>query len=216
MWAHDNEFHHNSTGMTTDSFASGHPGMPQDCAKWENNRIYSNNEDYFNDERDAYCKNTPTDKRDPKVVCPTFQVPVGTGIGIFGGNGDIVRDNHIYDNWRDGMKLLFVPAAFRGEPDGRDRHVVRQHDRPQQDGRPARRRARPERQRLLVGRGGARQLLDRQHRPGREHSRPRTSCSACPTCPGSTRVQPRHRRQDGQPGHVLDLGPVREPRPAGL
>ena len=104
-------------GMTTDSFASGHPGMPQDCAKWERNQIYSNNEDYFNAERDAYCKSTPIAKRDPKIVCPTFQVPVGTGLGIFGGNGDIVRDNWIYDNWRDGVKLLFVPAEFRGEPD---------------------------------------------------------------------------------------------------
>jgi hypothetical protein len=103
--------------MTTDSFASGHPGMPQDCAKWEDNQIYSNNEDYFNDERDAYCKNTPIEKRDPTIVCPTFQVPVGTGIGIFGGNGDIARNNYIYDNWRDGIKLLYVPAAFRGEPD---------------------------------------------------------------------------------------------------
>ena len=117
VWAHDNRFHHNATGMTTDSFASGHPGMPQDCAKWERNLIYSNNEDYFNAERDAYCKDTPTDKRDPTIVCPTFQVPVGTGIGIFGGNGDIVRDNYFWDNWRDGVKLLFVPAAFRGEPD---------------------------------------------------------------------------------------------------
>jgi hypothetical protein len=117
VWAHDNRFHHNSTGMTTDSFASGHPGMPQDCAKWERNRIYSNNADYFNAERDAYCKNTPIPERDPKVVCPTFQVPVGTGLGIFGGNGDIVRDNYIYDNWRDGVKLLYVPAAFRGEPE---------------------------------------------------------------------------------------------------
>jgi len=117
VWMHDSKLHHNSTGMTTDSFASGHPGMPQDCAKWENNQIYSNNEDYFNDERDAYCKNTPTDKRDPTIVCPTFQVPVGTGIGIFGGNGDIARNNYIYDNWRDGIKLLYVPAAFRGEPE---------------------------------------------------------------------------------------------------
>jgi hypothetical protein len=117
VWAHDNRFHHNATGMTTDSFASGHPGMPQDCAKWERNLIYSNNEDYFNDERDAYCSSTPPEHRDPKVVCPTFQVPVATGIGIFGGNGDIVRDNYIYDNWRDGVKLLFVPAAFRGEPE---------------------------------------------------------------------------------------------------
>jgi hypothetical protein len=116
VWAHDNRFHHNATGMTTDSFASGHPGMPQDCAKWEHNRIYSNNEDYFNDERDAYCKQPPA-KRNPNIVCPTFQVPVGTGIGIFGSNGDIVRDNWIYDNWRDGAKLLYVPAAFRGELD---------------------------------------------------------------------------------------------------
>ena len=114
---HDSRFHHNATGMTTDSFASGHPGMPQDCAKWEDNQIYSNNEDYFNDERDAYCKDTPIEKRDPTIVCPTFQVPVGTGIGIFGGNGDIVRNNYIYDNWRDGIKLLYVPASFRGEPD---------------------------------------------------------------------------------------------------
>jgi hypothetical protein len=117
VWAHDNRFHHNATGMTTDSFASGHPGMPQDCAKWEHNRIYSNNADYFNAKRDAYCKNTPAPKRDPKVVCPTFQVPVGTGLGIFGGNGDIVRNNWIYDNWRDGVKLLYVPAAFRGQPE---------------------------------------------------------------------------------------------------
>jgi hypothetical protein len=117
VWMHDSKLHHNATGMTTDSFASGHPGMPQDCAKWENNQIYSNNEDYFNDERDAYCKNTPIPKRDPTIVCPTFQVPVGTGIGIFGGNGDIARNNYIYDNWRDGIKLLYVPASFRGEPD---------------------------------------------------------------------------------------------------
>jgi hypothetical protein len=116
VWAHDNRFVNNATGMTTDSFASGHPGMPQDCAKFERNVIASNNEDYFNDERDAYCKRPPAE-RDPKIVCPTFQVPVGTGIGIFGGNGDVVRGNWIYDNWRDGVKLLHVPAAFRGEPD---------------------------------------------------------------------------------------------------
>jgi hypothetical protein len=44
-------------------------------------------------------------------------VPVGTGFAIFGGNRDIVRNNYLWDNWRDGMKLMFVPAAFRGEPD---------------------------------------------------------------------------------------------------
>jgi hypothetical protein len=28
-----------------------------------------------------------------------------------------VQGNHVYDNWRDGVKLLFVPANFRGETD---------------------------------------------------------------------------------------------------
>jgi hypothetical protein len=119
IWVHDSTFHHNATGLTTDSFAFGHPGMPQDCAKFERNEIYSNNNNVFDDERDAYCKtaNRPVQERDPTIVCPTFQAPVGTGIGIFGGNGNVVRDNWIYDNWRDGAKLLWVPANFRGERD---------------------------------------------------------------------------------------------------
>ena len=215
MWAHHNEFHHNATGMTTDSFASGHPGMPQDCAKWENNRIYSNNEDYFNAERDAYCKNTPTDKRDPKVVCPTFQVPVGTGLGIFGGNGDIVRDNHIYDNWRDGVKLLFVPAAFRGQPEaGIDTSFDNTIAGNKMGVRPDGVRdpngndfwwdeeGRGNCWTGNTGPAGSAPSLERRARPAR--------------LPGLERVQPGHRRQDGQPGHVLDVGPVREPRPAGV
>jgi hypothetical protein len=117
VWAHGNRFHDNATGMTTDSFASGHPGMPQDCVKWEDNLVHSNNADLFNAERDAYCRETPSAERDPEKVCPTFQVPVGTGLMIAGGNDDLVRGNRIWDNWRDGAKLLYVPAAFRGEPD---------------------------------------------------------------------------------------------------
>lgn len=116
VYAHDNRFHDNATGLTTDSFASGHPGMPQDCAKWENNRIYSNNKDLFNAEQDEYCKKPPLE-RDPRRVCPTFQVPVGTGLLIAGGNGNIGRNNFVYDNWRQGIALFGVPAAARGETD---------------------------------------------------------------------------------------------------
>ena len=50
-------------------------------------------------------------------MCPTFQVPVGTGILIAGGNGNIVRRNRFWDNWRGGVRLLYVPATFRGESD---------------------------------------------------------------------------------------------------
>ena len=99
-WAHDNRFHDNSTGVTTDSFAGGHPGMPQDSSKWSHNLIYSNNNDLFNDERDAYCRDTPWEQRDPQKVCPTFQVPVGTGHLIAGGNANVVEENYVFDNWR--------------------------------------------------------------------------------------------------------------------
>jgi hypothetical protein len=113
---HDNRFHHNAIGVTTDSFAGGHPGMPQDASKWTDNLIYSNNKNIFSDDRDAYCKQ-PAEDRDPTVVCPTFQVPVGTGVLIAGGNDNIVEGNYIFDNWRRGTMLHWVPASFRGEPD---------------------------------------------------------------------------------------------------
>ena len=115
-WFHNNRFHHNAIGVTTDSFAGGHPGMPQDASKWTDNLIYSNNKNIFSDDRDAYCKQ-PAEDRDPTVVCPTFQVPVGTGILIAGGNDNIVEGNYIFDNWRRGTMLHWVPASFRGEPD---------------------------------------------------------------------------------------------------
>ena len=36
-WTHNSSFHHNNAGISDDSFASGHPGMPQDCSKWDTN-----------------------------------------------------------------------------------------------------------------------------------------------------------------------------------
>jgi hypothetical protein len=115
IYVHDSRFHHNSAGLTTDSFASGHPGMPQDCSRFENNQFFSNNSNYFDDSRDRYCKKTPPTRRDRRVVCPSFQVPVGTGLVIAGGNGNRVRNNWFFDNWRNGVRLFWVPAAARGD-----------------------------------------------------------------------------------------------------
>jgi hypothetical protein len=118
VWAHHNRFYNNSAGITTDSFASGHPGMPQDNSKWTNNLVYSNNVNIFSDDRDEYCQNTPWEERtDPTLVCPTFQVPVGTGMLIAGGNDNIVEDNYFFDNWRRGTMLIWVPSTLRGEQD---------------------------------------------------------------------------------------------------
>ena len=62
-------------------------------------------------------QHAPSEERDPTMVCPTFQVPVGTGILIAGGNANIVEENYIFDNWRDGHDAALVPAALRGEPE---------------------------------------------------------------------------------------------------
>ena len=122
IYTHDSKFHDNAAGITTDSFASDHPGMPQDCSKWERNEIYSNNLDLYNPQRDAYCQKSAKE-RDPRVTCPTFQVPVGTGMLIAGGNGNIVRDNYFYDNWRHGFRMLWVPTNLRGEdPSGQSQN----------------------------------------------------------------------------------------------
>jgi hypothetical protein len=116
-YVHDNKFHDNAAGLTTDSFASGHPGMPQECFDWERNEIYSNNNNVFSAERQNYCIATPFVQRKKEIVCPQFQAPVGTGVLIAGGNRNLLKDNFIYDNWRVGAFLLGVPAAIRNDND---------------------------------------------------------------------------------------------------
>lgn len=117
IWFRDNDFYDNAAGSVVDSFSTGHPGSPQDSSKWTANRIYSNNrDDFFSAERDEYCKRPPLE-RDPKVVCPAFQVPAGTGLLVAGGNDNVVEGNWIYDNWRAGVMQIWVEAAFRAEYD---------------------------------------------------------------------------------------------------
>jgi hypothetical protein len=117
-YVHDNLFHHNSGGIATDSVASGHPGMPQDSAVFADNRIWANNKDYYKYWKDGTCEK-PIEERgyDEGVVCPHFQVPIGVGIILGGGNENLVRGNLIYDNWRHGTMLFGVPAEIRGESD---------------------------------------------------------------------------------------------------
>ena len=92
-----NNFYDNSLGFTTDVFtAPGHPGFPQQGDLVEYNNFYSNN---FN----PYAPGSD--------IAPTEPEPVGTGLWIAGGNDDVVRYNHFYDNWRRGAMLFAVPDA---------------------------------------------------------------------------------------------------------
>jgi hypothetical protein len=114
-WVHDSEWYDNGTGIVNDSFASGHPGMPQDCSKWERNKVYSNNANFFDEGNQQYCADTRFEDRPKEHVCPQFQSPVGAGFAFYGANGNIIRDNQVWDNWRSGYRLFWVPAVVRGE-----------------------------------------------------------------------------------------------------
>ena len=102
VWVHHNDFYDNALGFTTDVFtAAGHPGFPQDSDLIEHNEFYSNN---FN----VYAKNSDIE--------PTIPVPVGTGLWIAGGNHNIIRRNHFWNNWRRGTMLFAVPDVFVCSP----------------------------------------------------------------------------------------------------
>jgi hypothetical protein len=62
-------------------------------------------------------------------VVPRVPVPVGTGMLIAGGNGNEVRGNRIWDNWRRGTMLITVPDVLSGQTgSGSTSHRNRYHD----------------------------------------------------------------------------------------
>ncbi|MEA2167273.1 MAG: hypothetical protein QOF76_573 [Solirubrobacteraceae bacterium] len=95
-----NNFYDNALGFTTDVFtAPGHPGFPQDSDLVEYNNFFSNNYNPYSDAGKA------------DDIQPRVPVPVGTALWIAGGNDNVVRYNHIYDNWRRGPMLFAVPDS---------------------------------------------------------------------------------------------------------
>jgi hypothetical protein len=116
IYVHDNRLHHNMVGVTLDSFFPNHPGLPQNSARFEDNLIYSNNEDYYENYRNGTCDDLVAATKAGKV-CPSVPVPIGTGIMLAGGNNNLFQKNYIFNNWRFGAMQFWVPAAFREEED---------------------------------------------------------------------------------------------------
>lgn len=119
VYAHNNEFYNNATGISTDSLFPGHPGLPQDHARWSYNKIFSNNQNYYTKYVDTGICAKPMKERGyiNGTVCPVVPVPVGTGTLIAGGNFNSTDHNQIYDNWRFGTMQFWVPAPLREEYD---------------------------------------------------------------------------------------------------
>ena len=116
VWVHDSEFDRNTIGASMDSAFPNHPGLPQNHAKLERNRIHNNNANFYASIRDGTCKRPYADRGlDEGKLCPTVGPPIGTGVIIAGGNYNLFRDNWVYDNWRVGFILLWVPGFVRGD-----------------------------------------------------------------------------------------------------
>ncbi len=117
--AYNNRFYDNATGIATDSLFPGHPGLPQDHARFSRNKIYGNNTNYYTEYVDKGVCDKPMKDRGymQGTVCPVVPVPVGTGLLIAGGNYDSTDHNWIYDNWRNGTMQFWVPSPLRDEYD---------------------------------------------------------------------------------------------------
>lgn len=131
VWSHHNRFFRNATGIATDSLFPGHPGLPQDHARWSDNLIYSNNENYYTRFVDKGVCDKPMPERGylEGTVCPVVPVPVGTGVLIAGGNFNSTDNNRIYDNWRYGTMQFWVPAPLRDEFDPSKLYDTSHHNR---------------------------------------------------------------------------------------
>lgn len=116
VYVHDNEFDHNMGGASMDSAFPGHPGLPQNHARFERNLIHDNNADYYPYVADGTCAKPPVERGyEDGVVCPQISMPPGTGIITAGGNWNIYENNWIYGQQRAAFFLSAVPAFIRGE-----------------------------------------------------------------------------------------------------
>jgi hypothetical protein len=116
VYVHDNELDHNMGGASMDSAFPGHPGLPQNHARFERNLIHDNNADYYPYVADGTCAKPPVERGyEDGVVCPQISMPPGTGIITAGGNWNIYENNWIYGQRRAAFFLSAVPAFIRGE-----------------------------------------------------------------------------------------------------
>ena len=116
VWVHDSEFDQNSLGVSMDSAFPNHPGLPQNHALFERNRIHDNNRSWYRYVADGTCTKAFEERGIEKgAVCPLPGPPVGVGVLVAGGNYDVFRGNWVYDNWRDGFILDWTPGFVRND-----------------------------------------------------------------------------------------------------
>lgn len=130
VWVHDNEFDQNMGGASMDSAFPGHPGLPQNHARFERNLIHDNNADYYHFVADGTCAKPPVERGyEQGTVCPQISMPPGTGIITAGGNWNLYENNWVYGHRRAGFFLSAVPAFIRGEEEWSKQADTSHHNR---------------------------------------------------------------------------------------
>ena len=95
---HHNDFYDNANGFTTDVFtAAGHPGFPQDSRPDREQQLLL---EQLQPLREGLGRRAD--------ACRCRSAPA---CGSPGGNNNIVRNNHFWDNWRRGAMLFAVPDS---------------------------------------------------------------------------------------------------------
>ena len=115
VWTHHSKFHDNAAGITMDSSRAATRACRRTARSGRTTASTRTTTTSSTPSATSTARTRPNEKRDPRKVCPTFQVPVGTGILTGGGNGNIFRNNWVYDNWRRGTMLFWVPGELRGD-----------------------------------------------------------------------------------------------------
>ena len=190
-FTHNSRFHHNNAGISDDSFASGHPGMPQDCSKWDTNAGLLEQRELLH-ERPRHV----LQEHAVREAQARDRVPAVPGAGrlrlhpLRRQRQPDLEQRHLRQLALGRAPVLGAGRDPRRERPGQAvRHVERQPVHPATSWASAPAGRAPNGDRLLLGRAGHRQLLGRQ--PRRPAGRSRATRRCLPRLPGGLAVPDR-------------------------
>ena len=217
----ESDFYNNGAGIVPNTLDSeGYE--PNGWNIFERNNVFWNNYNYFL----AGTAFKTVSGGLGELAGLTINYPTGIGIILYGGDGNIVRQNNVFGNYKWGIASFSGPGEAFVANEGDDAKNINNQIVENSIGRDG---SRPERRiRLLERRDRRRQLLVRQHRrldlrPGQRQSAaradlPRLPAADRPRRPGQEPQpqrrppgHPRRRKQPGDDPRLCRAEPAAEP-----
>ena len=203
----ESAFYNNGAGIVPNTLDS--EGFePNGWNVFEHNDVFWNNYNYFL----AATSFKTVSPGLGQVASATVNYPTGVGFVLYGGDGNVVRQNNVFGNYKWGIAVLLGPRRSLRRQPGRRRQEHQQPDRRKHDGP---RRRRPQRRiRLLERRHRRRQLLGGQHRQPDLRAGQRQSAlepDLPPACPQSKVLADQVRSLNITSGLQINLGEESDP-----